>query len=88
MGEHIPSSPADDHGSKKTLGKALQELLGEITGRKTVPNIMIGGAHSIGGNDKIWAMHEQGILAEEIKKFGGRKVIGVDVFDNEHEGVR
>ncbi|KAK5073936.1 hypothetical protein LTR64_006924 [Lithohypha guttulata] len=83
LGEHVPSSPSedlahDDH-NKITLGKALQDLLAEITGRKTVPNIVVGGGHSIGGNDNIWEMHETGHLAEEIKKFGGRRIVSVDV---------
>lgn len=86
LGERVPTiddslAPLDDehknHGM--TLGKALQELLAEITGRKTVPNIVVGGHHSIGGNDRIWDMHEMGALADTIKKFGGRKIVSVDV---------
>jgi len=96
LGEHIPSSlhhdetldsDHEEHG-RKTLGKALQELLAERTGRRTVPNIVVGSAHSIGGNDNIWEMHESGILAEEIKKFGGRRVIRVDVNDSEDDGKK
>jgi len=93
LGEHIPTSShheaisdADhEEHSKKTLGKALQELLAEKTGRRTVPNIVVGGMHSIGGNDNIWALHESGTLAEEIKRFGGRKVVSVDVHETEDE---
>ncbi len=96
LAEHIPSashhdSPSDpDHGEhgQKTLGQALQELLAERTGRRTVPNIVVGSAHSIGGNDNIWELHESGTLAEEIKKFGGRRVISVDVHDTEDDVTR
>lgn len=61
-----------------TLGRELQDLLGEVTGRRTVPNIMVG-MHSIGGNDLIWEMHEDGTLADEIKKLGGKRITSVDV---------
>ena len=61
------------------LGRVMQDVLGGMTGRRTVPNIMVGGVHSIGGNDKIWELHEKGLLAEEIRKLGGRKVTEVDV---------
>jgi len=89
--EHVPSSSHHDSSSNpnheehptKTLGRALQDLLAERTGRRTVPNIVVGSAHSIGGNDNLWEMHESGTLAEEIKKFGGRRVISVDVHDTE-----
>lgn len=94
--EHIPISPhhaspddsEHDSHSKVTLGKALQDLLAEITGRRTVPNIVVGGGHSIGGNDLIWEMHGSSLLAEEIKKYGGRKVISVDLYDSETDGAR
>ncbi|KAK5092315.1 hypothetical protein LTR70_005591 [Exophiala xenobiotica] len=91
LGEHVSSSSHHDSSSdpdneehpRKTLGRALQDLLTERTGRRTVPNIVVGSAHSIGGNDNLWEMHESGTLAEEIKKFGGRRVISVDVHDTE-----
>lgn len=88
LGEKVPQSADPNDESHVTLGRALQDLLGEISGRKTVPNIMVGGSHSIGGNDKIWELHEAGLLAEEIKKLGGRKVVSVDVHDSEDDGHR
>ena len=87
LGPTIPQSVDSDEPPVQ-LGKALQELLGETTGRRTVPNIMVGGRHSIGGNDKIWELHEAGLLAEEIKKLGGRKIVSVDVHDSEDDGQR
>lgn len=88
LGEKVPQSAQPGDESSVTLGKVLQELLGEISGRRTVPNIMVGGSHSIGGNDKIWELHEAGLLADEIKKLGGRKVVSVDVHDSEDDGQR
>ena len=94
--EHVPSSSHHDSSSNpnheehptKTLGRALQDLLAERTGRRTVPNIVVGSAHSIGGNDNLWDMHNSGTLAEEIKKFGGRRVISVDVHDTEEDSQK
>lgn len=40
-----------------------------MTGRKTVPNIMINGK-SIGGSDEIAAMHKKRELVETIQSFG------------------
>lgn len=88
LGEKVPQSADPNEESHITLGKALQDLLGEVSGRKTVPNIMVGGSHSIGGNDKIWELHEAGLLAEEIRKLGGRKIVSVDVHDSEDDGQR
>lgn len=65
-----------------TLGRKLQALLGEITGRKTVPNIIVGGLHSIGGNDRLWELHEKGELAGEIRRLGGKKIVSVEVNKN------
>lgn len=81
LGERIPT--VDDPHGGATLGKALQELLAEITSRRTVPNIVVGGHHSIGGNDKIWEMHEDGSLADTIKSYGGVKITSVDINDKE-----
>lgn len=49
-----------------------------MTGRKTVPNIMINGK-SIGGSDDIAALHKQGVLADKILSLGsvGGKAISV-----------
>lgn len=49
-----------------------------MTGRKTVPNIMINGK-SIGGSDEVVAMHKNKELAEKIQSLGsvGGKSIAV-----------
>ncbi|KAI1844287.1 hypothetical protein JX265_007874 [Neoarthrinium moseri] len=55
------------------LGKKLQEKLGEMTGRRTVPNIMINGK-SIGGSDDIAELDRIGTLIDKIKSMGGKRV--------------
>lgn len=70
------------------MGKEIQDLLGEITGRRTVPNIMIGGLHSIGGNDRIWELHDDGLLVEEIRKRGGKRIVSVDVAEKKDKSKR
>lgn len=79
------TSPVEDHKHEeeqhhsKTVGAELQALLGEMTGRRTVPNIVVGGIHSIGGNDNIWLMHESGTLQEEIMKYSGKKITSIEL---------
>ncbi|KAK7903427.1 hypothetical protein LTR67_001447 [Exophiala xenobiotica] len=65
-----------------TLGRKLQDLLASLTGRRTVPNIMIN-AHSLGGGDDIASMDAQGTLIDEIKKMGGKRIVSVE---RNHEG--
>lgn len=48
-----------------------------MTGRKTVPNIMING-QSIGGSDEVAAMHKNKELAKKIQSLGsvgGKSVV-------------
>lgn len=51
------------------LGKQMQERLGKMTGRTTVPNIMING-RSIGGSDDIAAMDKNNELVDKIRSLG------------------
>lgn len=53
------------------LGKELQSILGENTGRRTVPNVLVSG-RSIGGGDDVTALHEKGQLASTLKNLGGK----------------
>ncbi|KAK9421638.1 putative Glutaredoxin domain-containing protein [Seiridium unicorne] len=55
------------------LGKQLQDKLGEMTGRRTVPNIMINGK-SIGGSDDIAELDSRGTLIDKVKSMGGKRV--------------
>ena len=72
MTDEAPRSPDTDE-PVITQGRALQNLIGEMTGRKTVPNIMVA-AHSIGGSDEVARLDKDGLLSEEIRKQAGIRV--------------
>ncbi|KAI5925425.1 thioredoxin-like protein [Camillea tinctor] len=55
------------------LGKQLQAKLGEMTGRKTVPNIMINGK-SLGGSDEIAELDSRKTLIDKFKAMGGKRL--------------
>ncbi|KAK3330435.1 thioredoxin-like protein [Apodospora peruviana] len=55
------------------LGARIQARLGEMTGRKTVPNIMVNGI-SIGGGDDVAALDRDRNLADKIKSLGGKRI--------------
>ncbi|KAI0172171.1 glutaredoxin [Hypoxylon sp. FL1284] len=55
------------------LGKQLQARLGVLTGRKTVPNIMIDGK-SVGGSDDIAELDSRKTLIDKFKSMGGKKL--------------
>ncbi|KAH8676271.1 thioredoxin-like protein [Xylariales sp. PMI_506] len=55
------------------MGKELQDELELMTGRKTVPNIMINGM-SLGGSDDIALMDSRGTLVDKVKSMGGKRV--------------
>jgi glutaredoxin len=52
-------------------GRQLQALLGENTGRRTVPNVLVNG-RSIGGGDDIVGLDEHDELATRLKSLGGK----------------
>ncbi|KAG7292181.1 hypothetical protein NEMBOFW57_002216 [Staphylotrichum longicolle] len=58
---------------KHPLGPKLQAKLGEMTGRKTVPNVMVDG-NSIGGGDDIAKMDDEKTLADKITSLSGKRV--------------
>lgn len=58
---------------KHPMGQELQSLLADSTGRRTVPNVLIGG-RSIGGGDDTAALDEKGELAATVKAMGGKWV--------------
>lgn len=74
-----PHSDEDDEDGKHapTLGRKLQDLLHTLTGRRTVPNIMIN-SQSLGGSDDIAEMDSLGTLEEEIKKMGGNRIVSIE----------
>ncbi|KAL4740843.1 thioredoxin-like protein [Aspergillus similis] len=53
------------------LGPQLQSLLGENTGRRTVPNVLVNG-RSIGGGDDIVALDEHDELASRLKSLASK----------------
>ncbi|KAK3936491.1 thioredoxin-like protein [Diplogelasinospora grovesii] len=55
------------------MGQQIQARLGEMTARRTVPNIMINGK-SIGGGDDIAALDKEKTLADKIKSVGGKRI--------------
>ena len=55
------------------LGPGIQAELGERTGRKTVPNILVGGT-SIGGSDDIAKLDEERTLIEKITSLAGKRL--------------
>ena len=69
------SDPNND--SPPTLGRKLQDLLAESTGRKTVPNILINGG-SIGGSDELAKLHADDAMVSKIRDMGGRWVHEVE----------
>ena len=56
------------------LGPRLQDALLKMTGRRTVPNVLINGK-SIGGGDDVAALDAQGKLAGLIREMGGKRVM-------------
>lgn len=58
---------------KHPLGPKLQAKLGDMTGRKTVPNVMVYG-NSIGGGDDIAKMDDEKTLADKITSLSGKRV--------------
>lgn len=58
---------------KHPLGPQLQAFLGEKTGRKTVPNILVNSV-SIGGGDDIVELDNQKKLLPRIVDLGQKKV--------------
>jgi glutaredoxin len=57
-------------------GYYIQQLLGDITGRRTVPNVLVNGL-SIGGGDDIVALDQQDELASKIKSMAGQRVMEI-----------
>ncbi|EXJ85056.1 hypothetical protein A1O3_05731 [Capronia epimyces CBS 606.96] len=67
----------EDDTPAPTLGRKIQDLLASLTGRRTVPNIMIN-TQSLGGSDDIAQLHAEGKLEEEIKRMGGKRIVSVE----------
>lgn len=58
------------------LGSALQARLAKMTGRKTVPNVLINGK-SIGGGDDVAELDVRRELIDIVKSMGGKRMVEV-----------
>jgi glutaredoxin len=54
-------------------GHLLQAKLADMTGRKTVPNVLVTGK-SIGGGDDIEELDDLQTLVSTIKSMGGKRM--------------
>lgn len=61
---------------KHSHGSELQDYLFELTGRKTVPNVLVGSksTESRGGADDFIRLHEEGTLLDLLKEWGGKEL--------------
>ena len=64
------------------LGSGLQSALERLTGRRTVPNVMINGK-SIGGGDEVGELHEEDKLASTISTMVGKRMTKVQRIDED-----
>jgi glutaredoxin len=60
------------------LGAKLQARLAELTGRRTVPNVLINGV-SIGGGDDVAELDSKKTLIDKVKDLGGSKILSAKV---------
>ena len=52
----------------------MQDTLEKMTGRRTVPNVLINGK-SIGGGDDVAALDTGTDLIDKIKDMGGKRIM-------------
>lgn len=62
------------------LGSGLQKALEKMTGRRTVPNVLING-RSIGGGDDVEDMHVEDKLISTISSMGGKRITKIEKVD-------
>jgi len=55
------------------MGPQLQDTLTEMTGRRTVPNVLISGK-SIGGGDDVEHLDNQHELINKVRSMGGKRI--------------
>ena len=58
---------------KHEHGAELQKYIGDVTGRSTVPNVVINRV-SRGGSDDLRALHKDGKLLDSLKEWGGKQL--------------
>lgn len=59
------------------MGALLQEKLGKMTGRRTVPNVLVNGK-SIGGGDEMAELDSTRELAGKLLSMGGKQMQRVE----------
>lgn len=71
------------------MGSRLQDQLEIMTGRRTVPNVIIDGI-SIGGGDDVAALDNSHSLIEKVRLLAGKKVDDIKLrpIDEEGHGLR
>lgn len=60
------------------LGLNLQSRLNELTGRRTVPNVLVNGV-SIGGGDDVAGLDGKNELISKVKEIGGKKIVKMEL---------
>lgn len=71
----ITPEPAIVELDKHKHGAELQAYLTEVSGRKTVPNVLVGSSlESRGGSDDFVKLHNEGKLLESLKEWGEKKL--------------
>lgn len=71
------------------LGARIQGLLGDTTGRRTVPNVLINGV-SIGGGDEVAGLDTAHALMDKVQELRGNKKLTIKlrpIADDSH-GLR
>lgn len=72
---------------KHALGPRLQKLLGTVTGRRTVPNVLVNGV-SIGGGDDVEALNRDDELISKINSIAGKSIMEIErlpAAEDEHQ---
>lgn len=75
LSEHyqITPEPIIVELDKHSHGAEFQKHLGEVSGRNTVPNVLVGlTQRSRGGCEDLVKLHEDGELLDLLKKWGGK----------------
>ena len=63
------------------LGPQLQATLEKMTGRGTVPNVLISGK-SIGGGDDVELLDRNDELVSKVKSMGGKRITEAKLRDS------
>ncbi|KAH7330327.1 thioredoxin-like protein [Rhexocercosporidium sp. MPI-PUGE-AT-0058] len=64
------------------LGAQLQAKLADLTGRKTVPNVLINGV-PIGGGDDVAELDSTSKLVDKVRDLGGKRMLEVKLRTSE-----